>query len=62
MGRPKLSDTGSGPRTLSVRWSEEHHIMFLQLGGSKWLRSVVAAEIDKRRATHAAEQTSKDAK
>ena len=56
MGRPKLSDTGSGPRTLSVRWSEEHHIMFLQLGGSKWLRRIVQKEIDKKAAVKAEQE------
>lgn len=48
MARPKLPDTGDGPRTISVRWSDELHVKFLQLGGSLWLRKAVKnADVDK---------------
>lgn len=56
MGRKKLPDTGAGPRTLSVRWSDQHHVKYLQLGGSKWLRRRVQEEIDKEGTEKAAEK------
>lgn len=49
--RPKSELTGQRPRQViqkaentsgvSVRWTQEHHIMYLRLGGSKWLREQV---------------------
>lgn len=49
--RPKSEITGQRPRYIvnktkdtpgvSVRWTEAHHIMFLRLGGSKWLRQQI---------------------
>lgn len=49
MPRPKSEITGSKPRQLvrgyasgvNVRWTEQHHITFLRLGGSKWLRQEI---------------------
>ena len=41
MARPKLQDTGDGPRTVSVRWTDDLHLKFLRLGGSRWLRKAV---------------------
>ena len=56
--RPKSAITGQSPRSLvaktkeapgvSIRWTEEHHIAYLRLGGSKWLREMVEKEIQCR--------------
>lgn len=55
--RPKSEITGQRPRNLitktkgapgvSARWTEAHHIAFLKLGGSKWLREMVEKEMSK---------------
>lgn len=55
--RPQSAITGTKPRNLlrktpaapgiSVRWTEAHHIAYLRLGGSKWLRKTVEAEMKK---------------
>lgn len=49
--RPQSEITGNKPRQvlkktpetpgISVRWTNEHHIMYLRLGGSKWLREQI---------------------
>lgn len=49
MPRAKSELTGTKPRQLvngyssgvSVRWTEAHHLTYLKLGGSKWLREMV---------------------
>lgn len=45
MPRPKSNITGLRPKNLSVRWTEEHHLAYLRLGGSGWLRQVIEAEL-----------------
>lgn len=55
--RPKSAITGSRPREVlskngdapgvSVRWTEAHHITYLRLGGSKWLRQEVEKHMKK---------------
>lgn len=55
--RPKSEITGNKPRSIlnktseapgiSVRWTEAHHIKFLQLGGSKWLRQEIEKHMKK---------------
>lgn len=43
-----MQDTGDGPRTISVRWTDALHVKFLQLGGSQWLRNAVkSADVGK---------------
>lgn len=60
MSQPKSELTGIRPRQIvkktadtpgvNVRWTEAHHIAFLRLGGSKWLRDAVE-QADKPQAT-----------
>lgn len=55
MSRPISELTGNRPRSavkktaeapgVSVRWTEAHHITYLRLGGSKWLRQMVEKEM-----------------
>jgi len=40
MPRPKPASPTT-IKKISVRWSQEEHIMFLRLGGSKWVRETV---------------------
>lgn len=55
MPRPKSELTGVKPRQLiggyasgvNVRWTEKHHITFLKLGGSKWLRQEIEKHMKK---------------
>lgn len=49
MPRPKSELTGQRPRDLSARLTEEQHIMYLRLGGSKWLRALLIQEIVRER-------------
>lgn len=60
MPRPKSELTGVRPRVVvagqdgrskvSVRWTNEHHIAYLKLGGSRWLRAEVEKHMEKNRA------------
>lgn len=34
---------------VSVRWTEAHHITYLRLGGSKWLRAEIEKHMEKKR-------------
>lgn len=53
--RPQSELTGNRPRQvlkksqdapgISIRWTERHHIAYLRLGGSKWLREQVEKEM-----------------
>lgn len=55
--RPKSEITGNRPRSIltktnqapgvSIRWTEAHHITFLRLGGSKWLRQEIEKHMKK---------------
>lgn len=47
MPRPVSPLTGRKPRSLVARLTEQQHIMFLRLGGSRWIRSVIDEEIAK---------------
>ena len=49
MPRPKSELTGMRSRTISARFTESQHAMFLQLGGGAWLRGVLVQEIAKRK-------------
>jgi len=40
MPRPKPAQA-TAIKTISVRWSQDDHIAFLRLGGSRWLRELV---------------------
>ena len=58
MPRPKSGLTGARPRyiapDMSARLTEEQHIMFLRLGGSKWLRARINEVINKQKEQHRA--------
>ena len=51
--RPKSDLTGRRPRyiapDMSARLTEEQHVMFLRLGGSKWLRARINEAINKQK-------------
>jgi hypothetical protein len=47
MSRPKSEITGLKPYSISARLTEDQRIMFVRLRGTKWLRAVLQAEIDK---------------
>ena len=53
MPRPKSELTGGRARyiapDMSARLTEEQHIMFLRLGGSKWLRARINEAINKQK-------------
>lgn len=48
MPRPKSELTGQKPRALVARLTERQKIAFLRLGGSKWLRGILQAEVEKQ--------------
>ena len=56
--RPKSELTGGRARyiapDMSARLTEEQHIMFLRLGGSKWLRARINEVINKQKEQHRA--------
>ena len=58
MPRPKSELTGSRARyiapDMSARLTEEQHVMFLRLGGSKWLRARINEAINKQKEQHRA--------
>jgi len=55
--RPQSTLTGQRPRNIvgrtpeapgvAIRWTEQHHITFLRLGGSKWLRQEIEKHMKK---------------
>ena len=55
--RPQSTLTGQRPRNIvgrtpeapgvAIRWTEKHHITFLKLGGSKWLRQEIEKHMKK---------------
>ena len=51
--RPKSELTGGRARyiapDMSARLTEEQHVMFLRLGGSKWLRARINEAINKQK-------------
>jgi len=47
MPRAKSELTGARPRVLVARLTERQKIMFLRLGGSKWVRGILNEEIKK---------------
>ena len=47
MPRAKSELTGIKPRALVARLTERQKITFLRLGGSKWLRQLLQAEVEK---------------
>jgi hypothetical protein len=47
MSRPKSPLTGQRPRCFSARLTEAQHIMFLRVGGSRWLREQLDKELAK---------------
>lgn len=51
MARPKSNLTGPHyiAPDMSARLTEEQHIMFLRLGGSKWLRARINEAINKQK-------------
>jgi len=59
VSRTASAITGQKPRkvidqkgvSVSVRWTENHHITFLKLGGSAWLRAQVENHMAKRKKT-----------
>lgn len=48
--RPRVAVTSEGRSKVSVRWTEAHHITYLRLGGSRWLREQVEKHMEKRNA------------
>lgn len=48
MSRPKSVLTGTPPRNLSARLTEEQHIMYIKLGAVKWLREKINSELEKQ--------------
>lgn len=47
MPRPKSQLTGLRPYSMSARLTEEQRIMFVKLRGTRWLRAMLQAEIEK---------------
>ena len=55
--RPQSTLTGQRPRNIvgrtseapgvAIRWTDAHHITFLRLGGSKWLRQEIEKHMKK---------------
>lgn len=68
MPRPKSELTGGRARyiapDMSARLTEEQHVMFLRLGGSKWLRTTLNEVIKEQHhaKTHNPYQTPTDTK
>ena len=47
MPRPKSELTGSTPKTLVERLPDRQKKAFIRLGGAKWIRGILQAEVER---------------
>jgi hypothetical protein len=47
MPRPQSELTGSTPKTLVARLPARQKLAYIRLGGAKWIRGLLQAEVDR---------------